>query len=80
MKLHPVATGIFDLVHRGIGRFEDVSLVLIGTGENPHPDAGAAAVCHAGVGLLVLQSIKDWLLQHITTEDKPLGKFLNGKL
>ncbi len=35
---------------------------------------------YRGGDLLVLQSIKDWLLHHITTEDKPLGEFLKGKL
>lgn len=29
-----------------------------------------------GGDLFVLQSIKDWLLQHIPAEDKPLGEFL----
>lgn len=31
-----------------------------------------------GGDLLVLQSIKDWLLHHIHTEDKPLGEFLKA--
>ncbi|HZW26537.1 MAG TPA: hypothetical protein VFF26_13750 [Gallionella sp.] len=32
-----------------------------------------------GGELLALQSIKDWLLNHIKYADKPLGKFLIGK-
>lgn len=32
-----------------------------------------------GAELLALQSIKDWLLNHIRYADKPLGKFLIGK-
>jgi diguanylate cyclase (GGDEF)-like protein/hemerythrin-like metal-binding protein/PAS domain S-box-containing protein len=32
-----------------------------------------------GAELLALQSIKDWLLNHIKYADKPLGKFLIGK-
>ncbi len=32
----------------------------------------------AGGDLLVLQSLKDWLMHHILTEDKPLGVFLSS--
>ncbi len=32
-----------------------------------------------GGDLFVLQSIKDWLLNHILTEDRPLGEFLRQK-
>jgi diguanylate cyclase (GGDEF)-like protein/hemerythrin-like metal-binding protein/PAS domain S-box-containing protein len=35
---------------------------------------------YRGGDLFVLQSIKDWLLHHIITEDKPLGEFLKEKL
>jgi diguanylate cyclase (GGDEF)-like protein/PAS domain S-box-containing protein/hemerythrin-like metal-binding protein len=33
-----------------------------------------------GGDLFVLQSLKDWLMQHIEAEDKTLGEFLKGKI
>ena len=35
---------------------------------------------HRGGDLFVLQSIKDWLLLHILTEDKPLGDFIRQEI
>ena len=35
---------------------------------------------YKGGDLFVLQSIKDWLLQHIVTEDRPLGEFLQPRM
>jgi diguanylate cyclase (GGDEF)-like protein/hemerythrin-like metal-binding protein/PAS domain S-box-containing protein len=44
-------------------------------GEAMHLKSGLSQ----GGEMLALQSIKDWLLNHIQYADKPLGKFLTGK-